>query len=386
MDSNKSVDIPVPTKTSDLDNDSGYMTEDQVNSKVTEGVGVILEDIDEINSNLVVLEYSDIAGGKNIIDVKDVALSTSGNVFDLDVNFENNQYTLSFDVMNIGGSIDCRIIKSNGDITKKVYSDSGHKTISHNGDVKRIYIYSNSSVSIKNIQFEVGTETSYEPYIMSNKQLTVQNESLSDYGITEIFDGVLTQYGDGKVYGTTMIPCTNGDTVTVICDGCSNITISYFDNNVSLVSSDSINDDKLISKVPANATQGRFILTKSGITPENAPRVSLYINNEIDVLKNDLNELCNIEKVFTNENTTYTYTASEMHLENDHIYDIFLKGNYPTAGSGCCKVFIKNNQYVLFTIAAKYIEFSMDPSNGTLTVTNKYDGTQGTQLIVKKVV
>lgn len=56
VDSNKSVDIPVPTKTSDLDNDSGYMTEDQVNSKVTEGVDVILKDVDDINSNLVELQ------------------------------------------------------------------------------------------------------------------------------------------------------------------------------------------------------------------------------------------------------------------------------------------------------------------------------------------
>ena len=52
VNSNKSVDIPVPTKTSDLDNDSGYMTEDQVNSKVTEGVNVILEDVGELKNNL----------------------------------------------------------------------------------------------------------------------------------------------------------------------------------------------------------------------------------------------------------------------------------------------------------------------------------------------
>ena len=47
VDSNKSVDIPVPTKTSDLDNDSGYMTEDQVNNKVTEGVSSIVADAPE---------------------------------------------------------------------------------------------------------------------------------------------------------------------------------------------------------------------------------------------------------------------------------------------------------------------------------------------------
>ena len=47
VDSNKSVDIPVPTKTSDLDNDSGYMTEDQVNNKVTEGVASIVADAPE---------------------------------------------------------------------------------------------------------------------------------------------------------------------------------------------------------------------------------------------------------------------------------------------------------------------------------------------------
>ena len=110
------------------------------------------------------------------------------------------------------------------------------------------------------------------------------------------------------------------------------------------------------------------------------------LTHDVAQLRNDLNELCNIEKAFVNENTTYTYTASEMHLENDHIYDVFLKGNYPTAGCGCCRVFVKNNQYVLLNIAAEYIEFSMDSSNGTLTITNKYNGTQDTQLIVKKIV
>ena len=47
VDENKAVNIPVPTKTSDLDNDSGYITEDQVNSKVTEGVASIVANAPE---------------------------------------------------------------------------------------------------------------------------------------------------------------------------------------------------------------------------------------------------------------------------------------------------------------------------------------------------
>ena len=138
VDENKAVDIPVPTKISDLDNDSGYITEDQVNSKVTEGVAsivanapedfdtlkemsdwisqhedsaaamnssilknkediealqtskadhddvdAILEDIGELNSNLSQLEFGENAGGKNIYNGKiiDGLLIETGEIF-----------------------------------------------------------------------------------------------------------------------------------------------------------------------------------------------------------------------------------------------------------------------------------------------------------------
>ena len=144
VDSNKSVDIPVPTKTSDLDNDSGYVTEDQVNNKVTEGVAsivadapenfdtlkemsdwltqhdesaaamntsikknadditalqtskanqedvdAVLEDVGEINSNLSDLAYSERSGNKNLLDVSKINEMNSNMVRYGDYGFNN---------------------------------------------------------------------------------------------------------------------------------------------------------------------------------------------------------------------------------------------------------------------------------------------------------
>lgn len=217
------------------------------------------------------------------------------------------------------------------------------------------------------------------------------NESLCDYNLNNkcnsLYQGYANWWDGNIVEGadfihTDYISVNDGDLVTIKAFKNASHVI-YYNSSKQFV-----NFEAGINKVTVPSGVSYIVLNfnEIGITPQNAGHVGVYVDNEIDQLKNDLNELCNIEKRFTNENTTYTYTASEMHLENDHIYDIFLRGNYPTAGCGCCKVFVKNNQYVLFPIAALYVEFSMDSTNGTLTITNKYNGTQGTQLIVKKVV
>ena len=283
---------------------------------------------------------------------------------------------------------------------------------------------------------EGGTATSYKPYIPSVKMLadevSAQNESLGALGkcknlLNPTFDtsthnGItFTRNDDGtyslsgsrtdtssSAYVTIIynLPLEKGkykltgavdknNYIRCIINGPSSGTINIYDYGdgvvldvnetgititLLIVSTDDTSQTRIIKPMLTtnlSANYDDFVpYTGNGET----------LTHDVAGIKNDLNELCNIEKVFANENTTYTYTASEMHLENDHIYDVFLKGSYPTAGCGCCIVFVKNNQYVLFTIAAEYIEFSINSSNGTLTVTNKYNGAQNTQLIVKKVV
>ena len=165
--------------------------------------------IAELNSNLDTLEYSDIAGGKNLFnpkclinatyDEKTDTINVTGNTEKaLDMVFkENTQYTFSAYVKQ--GSSDTNIRLNviytdgtyNGELlftksTSEVYisekSDSG-KTISE----VQWYYGSYGTATLRNFKIEEGTTaTPYEPYIPSVKMLAEevnqQNESLSVIG------------------------------------------------------------------------------------------------------------------------------------------------------------------------------------------------------------
>lgn len=126
--------------------------------------------------------------------------------------------------------------------------------------------------------------------VFKNKErIDELNDSLADYGMEDIFDGSLTQYGDNKVYNTNLISVSAGNTLSVKAKGCTTIGIAYYkDSPSTLVSTDTVNAESIISTVPSTANLARIIFTKTGITPSNAPRISIYLNNAIDELKNDL--------------------------------------------------------------------------------------------------
>ena len=124
------------------------------------------------------------------------------------------------------------------------------------------------------------------------------NESLSNYGLDNKFDGVWKQGrintgshvdSDIGVY-SNIIPCKNNSLVTVnvgIQEG--EIGIAWF-NGTTFISYQYANDtSKLEKNAPSNATN--FIvqlLNSNRISPTTAPSISVYVDNEISNLKNDL--------------------------------------------------------------------------------------------------
>ena len=259
VDSNKSVDIPVPTKTSDLDNDSGYMTEDQVNNKVTEGVAsivadapedfdtlkemsdwltkhdesaaamntsikknadditalqtskadqedvdAVLEDVGEINSNLHDLEFEGwtIPDGMPLNDISKVGrvdLST------LTWNYDstNNRYT-SDDISNSAKFVDDSTVATN------LYCTTQHTNKSANdvwAGTNGVAIGSAGTIWYKNESTSSTVKPSGYLYyeLATAKTQTEQNafdklnESLADYRIDNKCDGVFEQGGyDGS--------------------------------------------------------------------------------------------------------------------------------------------------------------------------------------------
>ena len=163
----------------------------------------------ELNSNLDDLQYSDVAGGKNLFnpkcllnatyDEKTNTITVSNNINKaLDMVFkENTQYTFSAYIKQSNSSTNNRfnvtytdgtsqnaflITQSTSEIYISQTSESG-KTISE----VNWYYGSKGTATFRNFQIEEGTTaTPYEPYIPSVKMLaeevSAQNESLDVIG------------------------------------------------------------------------------------------------------------------------------------------------------------------------------------------------------------
>lgn len=216
VDSNKSVDIPVPTKTSDLDNDSGYMTEDQVNSKVTEGVGVILEDVYELNSNL------------------------SDNEFDLKANtFVDSKIINSSGVEATAGgwkASDYVLISST--ITKMIF------TFESSGETASLAFYDeNKNVLLakpydgnKIIKVTVPPKSKYFRYTVN---ITASTHSVKGYGITRVVKQQNESLDDyyielDKLGVLVPFSIKSGESFTISTQDGSNFTpvkIGFYDEN-----------------------------------------------------------------------------------------------------------------------------------------------------------
>ena len=198
-------DIPTGTviTTSNIDNALSSTSANPVQNKVVKA------EFDNVNSNLDWLQYSEVAGGKNlfnpkcllnaIYDEKTHTITVSNNIDKaLDMVFkENTQYTFSayikqsspstnnrFSVKYTDGTSDNPFLFSSS--TSEVYlsntSKSG-KTISE----VNWYYGSSGTATFRNFQIEEGDiATPYEPYIPSVKMLAEEvdnvNESLSALG------------------------------------------------------------------------------------------------------------------------------------------------------------------------------------------------------------
>ena len=153
---------------------------------------------------------------------------------------------------------------------------------------------------MKGKYFYYELETPITMIIDGNEVAERLNESLADYGLDNKFDGNYKQgyrtYTDGQmtptassghIYANQIYNCKSGDTVRIVCDDdtLGNINIVTNTNNYHNVSNTKENE----WTIPSGVTQFSFYISKSGgITPSKAPKTSVYINNAIDELKNDL--------------------------------------------------------------------------------------------------
>ena len=157
------------------------------------------------------------------------------------------------------------------------------------------------------IQMELGDRaTSYEEYIddYNFNAIVDVNSSMSDYGLNNVFDGGLVNgyhdWSNGNfVDNTTVveiknaISVNNGDTVSVKTEQVFEYICFVFFNNETYVSGNYVeNKNECTFMIPSGVNRVYVYFSKGAtITPSTAGHIGIYVNNQIDVLKNDVDAL-----------------------------------------------------------------------------------------------
>lgn len=218
------------------------------------------EKFDELKDNLVQLELSDIAGGKNLVNVnvsnktykgvkftvnEDKSISVSGTsngpiefllnskCFDGSNWLPNGDYYISDKLTNTKLSLVLNITDTNG--TYKMTVSRKSFTIDDNNKAGGIYIYISPNTTVSETiypQIEIGTtETEYEPYIPSVKMIAEEVDNIND-SLSVI--GKCKNLLNPTLQTTTLngVTCTdNGDgTYTLNGTATQNTDFSFFYN------------------------------------------------------------------------------------------------------------------------------------------------------------
>lgn len=261
----------------------------------------------ELNSKISDLELSDVAGGKNIINIQNPISITATWYKSFRFKCEKNTtYILSL-------TVDSYTVGSNAAIFTKSQTQLGsflnkNKITFNSGDNEELYLYlyagngTSGTTVYSNVQIEKGTQaTSYEPYIPSVKMLaedvSAQNDSLEDYGMdNKSFvserGAYNSSYGSKIDHETSYrcadyISCVAGDIIRLVCDGKVGIRVFFYDSSKTMLSTSLVDDitERTVT-APTNAVYYTFHWN-NGLT--GTPKgFRVYQNNSIDGLKNDL--------------------------------------------------------------------------------------------------
>ena len=189
------------------------------------------------------------------------------------------------------------------------------------------------------------------------------NSNLGDYGLDNKFDGELQQgyykASDGTFLNSTSavcsknyISCKKGDNIRIKTNTVyGNIYAISYDSDGTFLGNlnTSNNNDWTFIEAHDNVAYIKFdIIHSSNITPQTVGAVSVYVNNEIDELKNDLDR---IEGIITTEQIVGTFLGKNLYRNT-----IVLNFSTP------------------FTVASGNNDTCIDSSGGMVSQASSYEG------------
>lgn len=199
-------------------------------------------------------------------------------------------------------------------------SESLSKVIVYSTDYTDATTFKNAMQGVY-LYYELATEITIK--VDGNEAVTKVNDSLGDYNLDNKFDGIWYQaYRDsatsvvsnsGNVC-SNVFRCNAGDVVKLnYSNSTQTIYLQFWKSDGSSLIEQSVTGNKLEVVAPQDTSYVSIDISDSGITPQNVGNVTLYIANQIDQLKNDLDGLPtfnNIDSVSVASNGSLSITVN----------------------------------------------------------------------------
>ena len=312
----------------------------------------VKESIDELNSNLDTLEFGEVAGGKNILDINKVLewinRYTNGTysndiltISPINNYLFNNPFqfsdvdidvTLSVESFKFSGGSNARIslLNSNNISVESIYS--GMTTISAKASKIRIdYSTLPTSITLSKLMLQLGLQaTDYEPYIPSVKTLAEETSSNSE-DVNTLKKETTVNLLNPTLKTTTEkgITCTNNGDGTYTLNGTKTTdtiwlqlgTVSLKANKSYKLIGQSSTDTSIDVRVYDNDGVYFGDGTYKGATPIITPIVDTTLSMQIRIAETTLDNFIVKPMITTNLDATYDdfvpYTGNTGGLNSD---------------------------------------------------------------------
>lgn len=201
------------------------------------------------------------------------------------------------------------------------------------------------------------------------------NSSMSDYGLNNVFDGELEQGGidsgtkvvkDNYVITKNKIYCSPYDFIKSKGDNLESSYACFYKSDGTYIGGLNALDG---CTAPSDSAYCYVEFIRSGITPSTAGHIGVYVNNQIDVVKNDVDNKY-IDTFYLGSNSSTTFDISErVKIGYPIMIMVYPIDDQPGIWNYVGVIMPSSLNIYIVTLNSSNIEVTMD-SNYIITVKN----------------
>lgn len=261
-------------------------------TEVNNNTNAISDIKDNITTNI--YNLNDIVKGKWVTD-KNGSIESSTSWAYLPLNVKGLR---TITISALGGYADWNM---------HYFNDSNGTTIAYNNSQVTVSVPSDATILYVNIYSEytdinsikITTESIGEIVVDNMNNIDNINSSMSDYGLNNVFDGEFLQGGmdsgtivvkDDYVITKNKIYCSSGDFIKSFGNSLESSYACFYKSDNTYIGGLNALDG---CTAPSDSAYCYVEFKRSGITPSTSGHISVYVNNQIDIVKNDVDDLKN---------------------------------------------------------------------------------------------